>query len=245
MMRVFKDRYAGRTQGEALLLVSDCMAIASAVVFAAGWHGGSEAAVRLGALALWALLPRVVAPFVGLSLREGGYGRTFGAAVVVVFGVLLFTYGLGLLGEHAAASGQSLLGVRIMTLAACVVGFFLFLRPLYWIHDLLIVGLVIHGLAADQPHPRVFVSIFLVGMAISFAVRFQLHHVFRHVTRPRLNLQNARVLALMLVIVTGAVFAVLVRSGAAATIAVTPLGGILREVPGGEVGVFGARSRAR
>ena len=65
-----RDRYTGRVEGEAWLLVGDGLASASAILFITGSFGSGSTLVDTFLIALWAVLPRGLGRMIDPLLRK-------------------------------------------------------------------------------------------------------------------------------------------------------------------------------
>ena len=195
-----RDRYTGRVEGEAWLLVGDGLASASAILFITGSFGSGSTLVDTLLIALWAVLPRGLGRMIDPLLRKPRTwlqnlisAITFGATLIA-----LVFIGLTLIEETASrgVSGYARPWLVLMIFIAWGIGFLLFMPRLYLLHDLFLSGLVALGLSIGRAGPTLAVTGFFLGLALSAAVRHQLLDVFVEIRRPHINIFNARRLAL-------------------------------------------------
>ncbi len=212
-----RDRYSTRLRGEAWLLFGDGLAAGSAILLASGATAAGHGFTDRAWIVLWAILPRALGRALDPILRQprGILRNVAVAASVGATLVALIAIGLTLL-EGSATDGLARSARSwwlLVIIFAWGVGFLLFLPRVYLIHDLFLGGLVVLSLAIRRDESEALVPIFLLGLGISGAIRHQLYDVFSEIRQPRVNLHNARRLALALGVVGSAVF-LLVHLGA-------------------------------
>ena len=206
-----RDRYTGRIEGEAWLLVGDGFASASAILFITGAFGAGSSLADALLIALWAVLPRGLGRMIDPILRKP---RTWfrNLASAIVFGATLMALvfiGLTLIEEAASrgVSGYARPWLVLMIFIAWGMGFLLFMPRVYLLHDLFLSGLVALGLSIGRAGPTIAITGFFLGLALSAAVRHQLLDVFVETRRPRINVFNARRLAIALAALIALTFA--------------------------------------
>lgn len=205
-----RDRYTTRPRGELALLAGDAIASATAILFVCGGLGGGGSVFDLALVALWAVIPPALGRAMDPVLDRS---RSVLQNIVIAAGVgatLLSLIAIGLtLIEESAGAGLSRFARPWFLLTIIVAwgsGFLLFLPRVYLLHDMLVAGLLLLGLALDRSGAAIAMALTILGLAVSASVRHQVHDVFAEVHRPRINLHNARRMALAFAAVTLVVF---------------------------------------
>ena len=211
-----RDRYTSRRRGEWWLLVGDALAAGTAIPFIVGAYGveteGGSAwsVVDVALITVWAILPRVLRRVIDPVLKRP---RTFSRNLTIAASIgasLVLLVGIGLaLIEGTATEGVGDLAHSwwlLMILGSWGCGFFLFLPRVYLLNDLFLSGLVALGVAVGRPGVAVVLPLFFLGLALSGAMRHQLHDVFAEIGRPRVNIVNPRRLALAIAAVVSIAF---------------------------------------
>jgi len=207
-VRLFYDEYTTARRGDVLLLVADCLAIVSAVTFATGsayfGRGPGDAAL----LGVWAVIPRCVAKFLEWLGRPRDFLVSFALSLAfLLFVAVLLVAGWEILSWTLPLTLPLRMGTSIVVIVTWSAGFLLCQPRSYRLHDFLLISLVLLGLLQRLPHTVFWVALFLVGLTLSFACRHLLFDVFPGTRRPRLNLQNARMLAICATVAAVVLFA--------------------------------------
>ena len=197
-MRVFYDQYSTRLRGEILLLFADALAITTAVLYATGaLHEGSRIEDIL-LVSLWACLPRALAKIVGQLGRSGLGSQAFTASLALVLvTTFLLVAGWELITSATPHAHPMKPASFLVIFLAWASGFLLFHARAYRLHDFFLWSVVLIGILDGRPHPFVWMPVFFVCFFLSCAVRHLLHDSFLKASRPRLNLQNARAVAVL------------------------------------------------
>lgn len=227
MRRLFYDVTTSRVRAEALLIIVDIIALASALLYATGalsglvgWdpsgsgptgpdpgRSGLPGPWDAALLTIWGAFPRAVAKILGRLEHQLRFFRAFGGSLLFVAATtVLLLAGWDILQGTMPKGEPFDPALIIVTFFAWCSGFFLFHPRTYRLHDFLLLGLVVVGARAGRPLAGLLVPLCLVSFFLSTAIRHVVHDVFPDAPRARVNLQNARAVA---IVAAGAALAIL------------------------------------
>lgn len=192
-MSLYADRYVSPRRADAFLLVVDSMATAAAMIFATGALDRRTAVVDTALISAWAAIPHIIARVVRSRSWPTDFQRSIRDAIfLVLFAGALTWAGWDLIGTERV-DGPTLRTAGLVV-AFWLSGFLLFAPPTYRLFDSLGGGVLLLALLEDKGHSLVLCSVWLVATLLSSPARHQLFDVFAFVSRPRINLQNVRVI---------------------------------------------------
>ena len=208
-MRLFYDVYSRRVRAEALLYASDMVTVSTVALFVSGAllrSALSDAVIVI----LWAVLPRASSKVTRVIEHGGEMWRSvrYSAFFVGIGSVLVFAA-----WDLIYASAPRSLRPTPETFASLVFlwacGALLFQPRVYRLYDLFLFATLILALREAKPYATVFIPICLAGYFFSCTLRHALFDTESRVgpaTRAPVNLQNARVLAVIGTLSTTLVF---------------------------------------
>jgi len=200
---LFYDIPATRFRAEALLIASDILMLMAPIFLAAGiLH---RPAVDAASFLVWGVISRTMARALSWLEQPRSQGRLSMLSLLftmTLMALLLVGWGLfyGVAGEGLAVGW----GTAGFILLAWLSGCFLFLPRMYPLYDFLCGLGLLFGLLEEKPEAWLWVPLFFCAWLLSSSTRHILYSVSRG-KRP-INLQNARILAVVGTLVSSLVF---------------------------------------
>ena len=208
-MRVFREILTTKERAERLLFAADALTLIAAVGFASG-IARSGTALTDGALLLaWALIPRAVASFLAWSGRPSDSFRLLlVSAVIVTFGAVLAFGGWDLLWQSVPAESRPRAETAVVMIVAWASFYFVCVPIGYVFSDTMCFVTITLGLLERREGAAVWLPLFLLGILTSATTRRLVTDVFGRSRKPRINLQNARVVTIATTVAALLIFSV-------------------------------------
>ncbi len=197
-MRLFYDSYTTRTRAELTLVAADMLAMVAVALYLVPAFLGDARVLDKALLVVWAATPRALARILTALDHPTGFVKLLAAATtaVVLIAALL---GAGWDLIHTVSPpgfAPTPLGLG-MLFCAWGAGFLVCQPGAYRLFDFFLGGALLVGLKDGAPQPYIWIPVFFLAICLSGTVRHLIHDVFDGRRNPPINLQNARVVALL------------------------------------------------
>lgn len=207
MRRIFYDVQSPKLRAELLLFASDVMMLAAPTFLVTSILERQAVFAEFGFLIVWIAIPRAVARNLSGMVQPRDPVKLYAASLgFVVLTAALLAIGWHLLSSEDEVAHKITDRSALLVVITWCCGFLLFDVRAYRIYEFLCGAIILTGLLDARPAIWLWIPLFFVGFFFSTVTRHTLLDVVPRTLQTRVNLQNARVLALGATLFASSIF---------------------------------------